>query len=195
MKENNRNEFKKNVGTGASTTAGAAAGVILGNVISPTEAQAQEIPNPEPNPVPTPEPEPQPEPAPTPKPEPQPQPQPNPEPEPTPEPTPEPQPQPEVEVIAYERITNEDGSQADLAILNVEGNEVGVLDVDLDGNADILMCDFNDNGIIEENECETIQGEDFAMQPLQDAAGFNPAFAQNDLPDYVNDADVEPYMA
>ena len=33
------------------------------------------------------------------------------------------------------------------------------------------------------------------MQPLQDAAGFDPLFAQNDLPDYVNDADVDSFMA
>ena len=29
------------------------------------------------------------------------------------------------------------------------------------------------------------------MRPLADAAGFSPELAQNDLPDYVNDADVD----
>lgn len=177
MKKNNESEFKKNVETGASTAAGATVGVILGNAISPMEAQAQVVPNPKPIPEPTPEPTP--EPAPTPE----------------PEPEPTPAPEPEVEVIAYDRITNEDGSQVDLAVLNVEGNEVGVLDVDLDGEADVLVCDINQNGVMEEGEYEVIQGQGISMQPFQEAAGYNPQYAQNDLPDYVNDAEVNNYMA
>ena len=100
-----------------------------------------------------------------------------------------------MEVIAYDRITNEDGSQVDLAVLNVEGNEVGILDVDLDGEADVLVCDINQNGVMEEGEYEVIQGQGIAMEPFQEAAGYNPQYAQNDLPDYVNDAEVDNYMA
>lgn len=173
MEESRNAEIKKNVATGASTAAGATAGVIIGTVVSPVEAQAQEAPAPQPVA----------EPAPAPK--------------PTPEPTPEsaPEPQPEVEVLAYDRITNEDGSQMDLAVVNVGGNEVGVLDADLDGEADVLVSDINQNGVIEDGEYEVVQGQGIGMQPLQDAAGFTPEYAKNDLPDYVNDADVEPYMA
>ncbi len=40
-----------------------------------------------------------------------------------------------------------------------------------------------------------VQGAGLEMQPLQDAAGFDPLFAQNDLPDYVDNADVGTYMA
>lgn len=181
MEESRKAEIKKNVATGASTAAGATAGVIIGTVVSPVEAQAQETPAPQPVVEPTPAPKPTPEPA------------PEPAPEPTPEPAPEPQ--PEVEVLAYDRITNEDGSQMDLAVVNVGGNEVGVLDADLDGEADVLICDVNQNGMIEDGEYEVVQGQGIAMQPLQDAAGFTPEYAQNDLPDYVNDADVDPYMA
>ena len=92
-------------------------------------------------------------------------------------------------------MTNEDGSQMDIAVLNVNGNEVGVIDANLDGEADALVCDINQNGVIEDGEMEIVQGQGIAMQPLADAAGFNPQFAQNDLPDYVNDADVDTYMA
>lgn len=191
MNNETKNEVKKNVATGASTAAGATAGVVIGAAIAPNSAEAAEVVTPEPTPAPAPAPQPSPEPTPAPKPTPQPQPEPVPV---TPEP-PTPGPEPEVEVLGYDRVTNEDGSQMDIAVLNVNGNEVGVIDANLDGEADALVCDINQNGVIEEGEMEIVQGQGIAMQPLQDAAGFNPQFAQNDLPDYVNDADVDTYMA
>lgn len=193
MNNETKNEVKKNVATGASTAAGATAGVVIGAAIAPNSAEAAEVVTPEPAPTPSPAPQPSPEPTPTPAPKPTPQPQPEPVPV-TPEP-PTPGPETEVEVLGYDRVTNEDGSQMDIAVLNVNGNEVGVIDANLDGEADALMCDLNHNGVIEEGEMEIVQGQGIAMQPLQDAAGFNPQFAQNDLPDYVNDADVDTYMA
>lgn len=175
--------FKNNVETGASSAIGAAAGVILGTVVSPTEAQAQEVPTPQPIPEPVPV-------------VPEPMPEPTPEPEPIiPEPEPTPFPEPEVEVVAYERLTDGAGNQADLAVVNVDGTEIGILDANLDGEADLLMADLNQNGMIEEGECKEIQGQGLSMKPLQDAAGFSPLYAQNDLPDYVNDAEVDTYMA
>lgn len=101
----------------------------------------------------------------------------------------------EVEVIGYDRVTNEDGSQMDVAVVNVNGNEVGIIDLDLDNEADVIVCDLNHNGVIEENEMQVVHGEGLAMQPFQEAAGFDPLYAQNDMPDYVNDANVDTYMA
>lgn len=173
-KKNDNTAFKNNVETGASSAIGAAAGVILGTVVSPTEAQAQEVPTPQPIPEPVPV---------------------VPGPTPGPTPGPGPTPEPEVEVVAYERLTDGLGNQADLAVVNVDGTEIGILDVNLDGEADLLMADLNQNGMIEEDECKEIQGQGLSMKPLQDAVGFSPLYAQNDLPDYVNDADVDTYMA
>lgn len=184
-KKKGNTAFKNNVETGASSAVGAAAGVILGSVVSPVEAQAQEVPTPQliPEPVPV-------------VPVPEPMPEPTPEPEPIiPEPEPTPEPEPEVEVVAYERLTDGVGNQADLAVVIVDGTEIGILDANLDGEADLLMADLNQNGVIEEDECEVIQGQGLSMKPLQDATGFSPLYAQNDLPDYVNDADVDTYMA
>lgn len=190
-KKKDNTAFKNNVETGASSAVGAAAGVVLGSVVAPVEVQAQVMPTPQP--IPEPASQPVPEPAPQPVPEPV-----------IPEPEPEPikpiggdtlPPEPEVEVVAYERMTDENGNQADLAVISVDGSEVGILDADLDGEADLLMADLNQNGMIEEGECEVVQGQGLSMQPLQDAAGFSPLYAQNDLPDYVNDADVDTYMA
>lgn len=105
------------------------------------------------------------------------------------------EPEMEVEVLGYDRMTNDDGSQMDVAVLNVNGREIGVIDANLDGMADAMVCDVNQNGVIENGEMENLQGQGLPMQPFQDAAGFNPQFAQNDLPDYVNDANVDTYMA
>lgn len=200
MNNKTQNEVKKNVATGASTAAGATVGVVIGTAVTPNSAEAAEVEVSNETPQPTPTPQPQPEPT---KPQPAPQPdsklekpvdsKPTPvEPEPKPV---NPAPEPEVEVVSYDRVTNDDGSQMDVAVLNVNGNEVGVIDANLDGEADALVCDANQNGAIEDEEIENVQGQGISMQPLQDAAGFDPQFAQNDLPDYVNDADVDTYMA
>lgn len=200
MNNKTQNEVKKNVATGASTAAGATVGVVIGTAVTPNSVEAAEVEVSNETPQPTPTPQPQPEPT-----KPQPAPQPDSkldkpvDPKPTPvEPEPKPvnpDPEPEVEVVSYDRVTNDDGSQMDVAVLNVNGNEVGVIDANLDGEADALVCDANQNGAIEDGEIENVQGQGISMQPLQDAAGFDPQFAQNDLPDYVNDADVDTYMA
>ena len=182
-----KNEVKKNVATSVSTTAGATAGVMIGTVLSPEEAHAGEISTSEPTLQPNPSPKPASQSNPV-KPEPI-------TPAPTKPDTQTPQPESEIEVVGYDRVTNEDGNQMDIAVLNVNGNEVGVIDANLDGEADALVCDINQNGVIEEGEIEIIQNQGIAMQPFQDAAGFNPQYAQNNLPDYVNDADVDTYMA
>lgn len=197
MNNETKNEVRKNVATGASTAAGATVGVVIGAAVTPETAEAAEVevvasePTPRPASAST-----------TPQ-----APQPTPEPTSTPTPT-EPEQTPvtpvtteeklevnEVEVLSYDRVTNPDGSQMDVAVINVNGNEVGFLDVNLDGEADRIASDINHNGIIEENEAEVVIGQGIAMEPFANAAGFNEQFAQNDLPDYVNDADVDTYMA
>ncbi len=190
MNNETKDEVKKNVVTGASTVAGATAGVVIGAAITPDSAVAAEIETPEitsqtaqaPKPVSQPISQSEPELA---KPEPI-----------TPEPiTPEPHQTDEVEVVGYDRVANKDGSRMDIAMLNAESNGVGVIDANLDGEADALICDLNQNGVIDEGEIEIVQDQGIAMQPFADAAGFNSQFAQNELPDYVNDADVDTYMA
>lgn len=101
----------------------------------------------------------------------------------------------DVEVVGYERLADENGNEMDVAVIHSNGREIGVIDVDLDGEADFVVCDVNQNGVFEEGEVEVVHGMGIAMEPLQETAGFNPLFASNDLPDYVNDADVDEYMA
>lgn len=215
MKEEKKtSEVKSNVISGMSSTVGAAAGVVAGSVIS-SEVNAAEIPvtpedeqevevvssqpsrtsggttyhNPTPAPDPTPEPTPEPEPEPTPNPEPR--------PEPTPEPVPEPTPEPEIEVVSYETVTNEDGSQMDVAVVNAQGQTVIIADVDQNGVADVMASDLNYNGQLDDGEIVDISDQNIAMQPLQEAAnmGGNEMIAQTDDVDYINDANVDDYIA
>lgn len=217
MKEETKKELKKNVVTGVSGVAGAAAGVVIGAAVTPEQAEAAEVEveavetpeeatsshsstahvshashavTPEPEPEPTPEPTPEPEPTPTPEPEPT----PTPEPEPTPTPGPV-DPTSEIEVLGYERVNNQDGTQSDIATVRVQDNIIGVVDADIDGKADVIICDVNNSGTLEQDEVQNVQSENIAMQPFQQAAGFQPDLAQNDLPDYDNNANVDEYMA
>ena len=212
MKEETKKELKKNVVTGVSGVAGAAAGVVIGAAVTPEQAEAAEV---EVEAVETPEeatashsgasashsstahvshtshavtPEPEPEPTPEPKPT------PTPEPEPTPTPGPV-DPTSEIEVLGYERVNNQDGTQSDIATVRVQDNIIGVVDADIDGKADVIICDVNNSGTLEEDEVQNVQSENIAMQPFQQAAGFQPDLAQNDLPDYDNNANVDDYMA
>ena len=218
MKEETKKELKKNVVTGVSGVAGAAAGVVIGAAVTPEQAEAAEV---EVEAVETPEeatashsgasashsstahvshashavtPEPEPEPEPTPEPTPEPEPTPTPEPEPTPTPGPV-DPTSEIEVLGYERVNNQDGTQSDIATVRVQDNIIGVVDADIDGKADVIICDVNNSGTLEQDEVQNVQSENIAMQPFQEAAGFQPDLAQNDLPDYDNNANVDDYMA
>ena len=220
MKEETKKELKKNVVTGVSGVAGAAAGVVIGAAVTPEQAEAAEV---EVEAVETPEeatashsgasashsstahvshtshavtPEPEPEPTPEPEPEPTPEPKPTPTPEPEPTPTPGPvDPTSEIEVLGYERVNNQDGTQSDIATVRVQDNIIGVVDADIDGKADVIICDVNNSGTLEQDEVQNVQSENIAMQPFQQAAGFQPDLAQNDLPDYDNNANVDDYMA
>ena len=228
MKEETKKELKKNVVTGVSGVAGAAAGVVIGAAVTPEQAEAAEVeveavetpeeatashssasashsstahvshtshavtPEPEPEPTPEPKPTPTPEPEPTPTPEPEPTPTPGPEPTPTPGPV---DPTSEIEVLGYERVNNQDGTQSDIATVRVQDNIIGVVDADIDGKADVIICDVNNSGTLEQDEVQNVQSENIAMQPFQQAAGFQPDLAQNDLPDYDNNANVDEYMA
>jgi hypothetical protein len=101
----------------------------------------------------------------------------------------------DVEVVDYGRDTTESGEQVDVALVHVNGQEFGIIDANLDGQADIIAGDLNQNGHIDANEVFDVHDQGISMEPLQDAADFNPLLSQNDLPDYVNNADVDTYMA
>lgn len=104
----------------------------------------------------------------------------------------------EIEVLSYERIPTMEGGEMDVAVLDVNGTEVAVVDFNLDGTADSMAADFNQNGVIDEGESMDILDQGISMTPFQEEAGFQPEYpdlADNNLPDYMNDANVDNYMA
>ena len=202
MKEKKTSDVKSNVISGMSSTVGAAVGVVAGSIISsevnaaeipvtPEEEQDVEVVSSQPSKTGGSTPSHNPTSHPTP--------QPATEPNPTPEPTPasEPRPEPEIEVVSYETVTNEDGSQMDVAVVNAQGQAVMIADVDQNGVADIMASDLNYNGQLENGEIVDVSDQNIAMQPLQDAANMNGnnMVAQTGEPDYINDANVDDYIA
>ena len=187
MKKETKSNMKSDVAASLSSAVGATIGMIIGNAVS-AEVNASEVPvPPAPGQTPVkpdpPKPEPiKPEPV---KPEPS-----KPEP-PKPEP---PQREPEIEVMTYETVTNEDGSQMDVAIVSVDGQRVAFIDGNMDGIADVYVMDANGNGALEDNEIIPLENQNLSMVPLREAADMGDVMlAQND--DYVNDADVDDFMA
>lgn len=105
--------------------------------------------------------------------------------------------EPTVEVVAYETVDNEDGTQSDIAVVAVDGTPVLVADMDKDGTADLMAVDLNENGTIEDEEIIDISESNIAMEPLQQAAEMNNdnMIADGVEPDYINDANVDDYIA
>ena len=212
MKEKKTSDMKSNVISGMSSTVGAAVGVVAGSIISsevnaaeipvtPEEEQDVEVVSSQPSKTggSTPSHNPTSHPTTGPATEPNPTQEPATEPNPTPEPTPasEPRPESEIEVVSYETVTNEDGSQIDVAVVNAQGQAVMIADVDQNGVADIMASDLNYNGQLEHGEIVDVSDQNIAMQPLQDAANMNGnnMVAQTGEPDYINDANVDDYIA
>ena len=173
MKKETKSNVKSDVATGLSSSVGATIGMVIGSTIS-AEVNAMETPIPGPIP-------PKPEP---PKPEP-------PKPEP---PKPEPPVNPEIEVLGYETVMNEDGSQMDVAIVSVDGQRVAFIDVDRDDLADVYVLDMNENGMLENEEFVPIRDQYLPMQQFREAVyPAGDMLAQED--DYINDANVDEFMA
>lgn len=97
---------------------------------------------------------------------------------------------PEIEVLGYERITDEVGNRMDAAVVSDHGHKITYLDTDLDNEANIKWTDFNNNDIPDSGEFQNIEEQHVDMHVFQQAAEYNPLYAQNDMPDYDNDANV-----
>lgn len=113
-------------------------------------------------------------------PEPIPEPDPIPAPDPDPDPTPGPNVMPastlspDVQVLDYQTITGADGQQMDAALVNISGNQALIVDADRDGVADALVADANNNGQIDNDEVVDISMHQLSMSELQAAANPDP---------------------
>ena len=106
----------------------------------------------------------------------------------------------EVQVVAFHTTTNEDGSHSNVAVLSDGTNHLALIDADQDGIADVMVADVNHDGQICDEEVADIHDQNIVMPSNPDVfnAGMeDPSLmAQNaGCPDYVNNADVDSYMA
>lgn len=109
------------------------------------------------------------------------------------EPT-QPQHEPVIEVLNYETVTTADGSLADVAVVNVNGQSVGLYDVNQDGIADLAAQDLNNDNQIAANEISDISDMGISMQPFHEEYLAQNSSDTSDT-DYINDGNVESYMA
>lgn len=139
------------------------------------------------------------------------------------EPEPVHAPQAEVTEFA-QVVDSEGNHVADMASVKVEGENIVYLDNDLNGEADIAWYDANHNQMVDEGEIVDVTDSHINMNTLQQAAAnttitvvdSNPepvydapgidytadashdlsvnTDMSNDMPDYVNDADVDSFV-
>ena len=223
MNTKKNENVKANMAAAASSTLGAAVGVVGGTLLSeeihaaqvedpvlPEDPQAtDDVPIVDVTPVNVDPiaPEPIPEPEPIPAPGTDPLPVPDTDPEPTPGTDPNVMPastlSPDVQVLDYQTITGANGQQMDAALVNISGNQALIVDADRDGVADALVADANNNGQIDNDEVVDISMHQLSMSELQAAANPDPVadpdpnvMAQNAYnSDYENNANVDDYMA
>lgn len=98
----------------------------------------------------------------------------------------------EVQIVGVHEATMEDGSTATIGEMNIHGQEVFVVDVDHDGTFDVMMSDMNNDGTISENEIANIQDQGITVADFQQSVQSSTEnyLADNDMPDYTNDADI-----
>lgn len=109
---------------------------------------------------------------------------------------------PDIQVLDCGTMYDDQGNPAEVAVLSVDGHQAAVIDIDMDGEADVIAVDINDNMILDEGEAAYVSDEHIVMSPLQHAAEAGSALndmsedmAQDDCPDYTNDANVDVFMA
>lgn len=100
----------------------------------------------------------------------------------------------EVRVLGVEAVVDNEGNLMTVAAIEVEGEQALLVDVDNDGTMDALLVDVNhDNQINPHNEIYdvadcNVETNDLIQVSMQQNEGY---YVSNDnLPDYMNDADV-----
>ena len=104
----------------------------------------------------------------------------------------------EIVVVGRGIIENGAGEQMDVAVLQMDNEMAMLVDGDIDGIADVLIVDENGNERIDEGEMirldnGEIRMDEFQVDPV--AVNTNDTLACNNEEDYVNDANVEDYIA
>lgn len=99
----------------------------------------------------------------------------------------------EIRVLGVEAVQNEDGQIMNIALVEREGDQALLVDVDNNGTIDVLLHDDNGDGQLQESEIHDISGAGLDVADLMQAQAAQQGdvlYASNDdMPDYINDAD------
>jgi hypothetical protein len=81
-----------------------------------------------------------------------------------------------------------------VALVECEGDQAMMVDIDNDGTIDVIVHDDNNDGILQESEIVDISGAGIEVSDLAQAQAATDGgllYASNDdMPDYINDADT-----
>lgn len=99
----------------------------------------------------------------------------------------------EIRVLGVEAVQNENGQIMNIALVECEGDQALLVDVDNNGTIDVLLHDDNRDGMLQESEVYDISGAGLEVADLLQAQAAQEGdvfYASNDdMPDYINDAD------
>lgn len=100
----------------------------------------------------------------------------------------------EIRVLGVEAVQNENGQIMNIALVECEGDQAVLVDVDNNGTIDVLLHDDNVDGQLQESEIHDISGAGLEVADLMQAQAAqqgNTFIASTDgMSDYVNDADM-----
>lgn len=99
----------------------------------------------------------------------------------------------EIRVLGVEAVQNQDGQVMNVALVECEGDQALLVDVDNNGSIDVLLHDDNHDGYLQESEVYDVSGAGLEVADLMQAQAAQEGdmlyASYDDLPDYINDAD------
>ena len=99
----------------------------------------------------------------------------------------------EIRVLGVETVQNDEGEIMNVALVECDGDQAMLVDVDNNGTFDVLLHDDNGDGQIQEAEVHNIEQANLDVADLLQAQASQEGdmlYASNDdMPDYINDAD------
>lgn len=100
----------------------------------------------------------------------------------------------EIRVLGVEAVQNPDGQIMNVALLEANGDQALLIDVDNNGIMEVFVHDDNNDNQIQESEIHDISGARIELTDLvqaqTDYADDSLYVANDNMPDYLNDADM-----